>query len=255
MPEKTASTKLVRLRRLQRRATNVPATYWSFGEFIREAPAEGSWCVRACSVSDLVLPYGVTKSNIETLAATVEPDVFVVQEFLEPKASGVSAICQGGILNEAIAGPCSPILRHGGRGWRWGTNRLGELQWDSGVPVLRESLPEVVNVETGRVGFTQNECVAEWIQTADGTFYWVDLKILPRPYLVGCFKEPPKFYAFNPAQKRTETKLISSTDLTYARDLTEGAHLDWHAMAGSPLSHLSLLAFESRISLTVLESP
>ncbi len=247
-----------RLRFLASLTQSVPRTYWSIDAFLRDRHVEGTtWRIRSEEGTDLPTR-ALSTEEVVRFVSHVSPVRVAIQEYVQPGVSGATFISQSGLLVEAVPGAGAAILRDGLRGLRWAASPGAEVYWISGCGLAldfanRMSLMQVASLTSMSESMTSR--MLEWILTPAGRFYWVDVKYLAETYVSKYVPARPRDYHIGGLSGASEGAIpLPSTRIEYASQLTSAGGRPVECLSGSPLAHLCVMAFESKVPLTVRET-
>jgi hypothetical protein len=249
------SSKKVRLERLSALTSSVPRTFWSVESFAAaKKPDTARWVVRNDSVA--TTQAGLPTAEAFKAASGLKGEI-VIQEFIESCVTGVTFVRDNEMLCEAIDGPCSSILRNGGRGTRWACESSGKVLWVSGPKLddqLVSDLARSQNDALRTMRLMRPASMLEWMMALDGTLYWVDLKILSDSYISDFCPNIPSTYVVGRAEPQKHSFIpIPSTNLQFRKHFSRLFGAGVFCDSGSPLAHLCVAAYEQHVPLIVRE--
>jgi hypothetical protein len=203
---------------------------------------------------------GISTSLAVDLANRISGQV-VIQEFIPAQTSGVTFVREGEILSEAVMGQCRTILRDGMRGVRWAADSSGQVQWISGEGLVPGLISLVTNKQLEALEtmllMMSHGYMLEWIMAEDQQeLYWVDLKELSQSFISSFSQRCPEIYQIgDPINSGIARRvLVPSTGIKYCNMLPSMVGNIIICQSGSPLSHLCVAAYESRVPMIVREN-
>jgi hypothetical protein len=251
-----APTKADRIRSLVARLPSTPRTYWELDAFLAaRRPDSERWYLRGEDLKGLPTTPLTSRDAEATWASwSAEAEVeLVLQEYLEPGISGVACIADTGQwFVEAMEGPCYGLLREGQRGSRIAVDSARNVLWDDDwrgfSPEWSAVIPEL------RAGFdiaAQPGTLVEWIVTSGGQFYFVDLRLMPAPFVAVTLDERPTTFVIGVANGEAPRLRLKRTSLDLLGEVLRAREGPILFENGSPLSHLVVAAVDRGLSCIV----